>query len=89
MLFRSAILGDGAAPLAVNSYHHQAVTADRLAPGLRIAARADSPRGPLVEGLEEPGERFVLGVQCHPERTESSPEVLERVWQAFVEAAAR
>ena len=48
-----------------------------------------SPRGPLVEGLEEPGERFVLGVQCHPERTESSPEVLERVWQAFVEAAAR
>jgi gamma-glutamyl-gamma-aminobutyrate hydrolase PuuD len=42
-----------------------------------------------VEGLEAPGERFVLGVQCHPERTESSPADLERVWAAFVGAAAR
>jgi putative glutamine amidotransferase len=83
----AAILGGDVTPLAVNSYHHQAVTAERLAPGLRIAACADSPRGPLVEGLEEPGPRFVVGVQCHPERTESSPAVLERVWQAFVEAA--
>ena len=83
------ILGDLRAPLAVNSYHHQAVTQDRLAAGLRASAFADSPRGTLVEGLEEPGERFVLGVQCHPERTESSPADLERVWVAFVEAAAR
>jgi len=26
-------------------------------------------------------------VQCHPERTESSPADLERVWAAFVAAA--
>jgi gamma-glutamyl-gamma-aminobutyrate hydrolase PuuD len=29
----------------------------------------------------------VLGVQCHPERTESSPADLELVWAAFIEAA--
>ena len=83
------ILGDVRAPLAVNSYHHQAVTPERLAPGLHASAFAESPRGMLVEGLEAPGERFVLGVQCHPERTESSPADLERVWAAFVGAAAR
>jgi hypothetical protein len=26
-------------------------------------------------------------VQCHPERTESSPADLELVWTAFIEAA--
>jgi putative glutamine amidotransferase len=81
------ILGDRTTPLAVNSYHHQAVSPERLAPTLRASAFTDSPRGTLVEGLEEPGERFVLGVQCHPERTESSPADLERVWAAFVAAA--
>ena len=81
------ILGDRTTPLAVNSYHHQAVSPERLAPTLRASAFTDSPRGTLVEGLEEAGERFVLGVQCHPERTESSPADLERVWAAFVEAA--
>ena len=60
---------------------------ERLAPSLRASAFTNSPRGALVEGLEEPGERFVLGVQCHPERTESSPADLERVWAAFIEAA--
>ena len=83
------ILGDVRAPLAVNSYHHQAVTPERLAAGLRASAFADSPRGLLVEGLEAPSERFVIGVQCHPERTESSPADLARVWSAFVMAAAR
>jgi gamma-glutamyl-gamma-aminobutyrate hydrolase PuuD len=81
------ILGDRTTPLAVNSYHHQAVSPERLAPTLRASAFTDSPRGTLVEGLEEAGERFVLGVQCHPERTESSPADLELVWAAFIEAA--
>ena len=85
----ASILGDAAAPLAVNSYHHQAVTEERLSPRLVAAAFADSPRGRLVEGLEQPGDRFVIGVQCHPERTESSPAELERVWHAFVDAARR
>ncbi len=85
----ASILGDATAPLAVNSYHHQAVTEERLSPKLTATAFSDSPRGRLVEGLEEQGDRFVLGVQCHPERTESSPAELERVWRAFVDAARR
>jgi len=37
--------------------------------------------------VEGPGERFVVGVQCHPERTESTPDAFERLFAAFVAAA--
>jgi putative glutamine amidotransferase len=75
--------------LEVNAFHHQGILAGDLAPGLVASAWAESPAGPLVEGLEKPGERFVVGVQCHPERTESTPPEFERLFAAFVEAAAR
>ena len=42
--------------------------------------------GELVEAFESPDGRFLVGVQCHPERTESTPEAFERLWAAFVEA---
>ena len=71
----------------VNTYHHQGVTATDLAPGLRATAWAESPVGDIVEALELPGDRFVVGVQCHPERTEFSPPGFERLWSAFVGAA--
>ena len=74
-------------PLVVNAYHHQGVRAADLAPGLLPAAWADSSAGPLVEGLEAPGARFVVGVQCHPERTESTPAAFENVFDAFIQAA--
>jgi len=85
----ASILG-ASTDLEVNSYHHQAITADRLAPGLRIAAVADHDgAGELVEGVESTDpERWLVGVQCHPERTESSPPVFERLWRSFVAAAA-
>jgi putative glutamine amidotransferase len=73
--------------LEVNAYHHQGILAADLAAGLRAAAWADSPAGPLVEGLEAADGRFVVGVQCHPERTESTPAAFERLFAAFVEAA--
>jgi putative glutamine amidotransferase len=74
--------------LVVNSYHHQAVTLDRLAPTLVASAIADHHGMPLVEGLEaRDPDRWLIGVQCHPERTESSPVVLERLWNAFTAAA--
>ena len=80
---------DGAAaePLVVNAYHHQGVRRTDLAPGLVAAAWADSSAGPLIEGLEAPGARFVVGVQCHPERTESTPAAFENVFDAFIQAA--
>jgi len=74
--------------LDVNAYHHQGIRASDLAPGLHAAAWADSSAGPLVEGLEGDGDRFLVGVQCHPERTESTPEEFERLFAAFVDAAA-
>ena len=71
----------------VNSYHHQAVRAADLAPGLVASAWATSPAGDLVEGLEAADGRFVIGVQCHPERTESTPPAFERLFGVFVDAA--
>ena len=72
----------------VNSSHHQAVRFADLAPGLTASGWAPSPGGELVEALEgrDPS-RFVLGVQCHPERTASSPPDFERLFRFFVDAA--
>ncbi len=81
----AAILSESS-DLMVNSYHHQAITADRVAPGLRVSAVAEHDTGLLVEGLESTDpDRWLVGVQCHPER-ESSPPVLERLWASFVAA---
>jgi putative glutamine amidotransferase len=70
----------------VNSYHHQAIRATELAAGLTPSAWAASPEGELVEGFEASDGRFLLGVQCHPERTESTPDSFERLWRFFVDA---
>ena len=87
---RLAVILGASQDLEVNSYHHQAITADRLAPGLRISAVADhDDAGQLVEAVESTDpDRWLIGVQCHPERTESSPPVFERLWAAFVAACA-
>jgi len=87
---RLAMVVGGGSPLVVNSYHHQAVTVDRLAASLRVSATARHPEhGELVEGLEaRDAERWVVGVQCHPERSESCPPELERIWAAFVTACS-
>jgi putative glutamine amidotransferase len=54
----------GAGTTAVNSTHHQAV--DAPGPGMRVSARAADG---VVEAIESADpERFVLGVQWHPER---------------------
>ena len=86
---RLATLLGNADTLEVNAYHHQGIREADLAPGLRLAAWADSAAGPLVEGLEGTDDRFVIGVQCHPERTESTPEVFEDLFAAFVKAASK
>lgn len=59
----------GQATHVTKSHHHQGV--DRL--GARLVASASAPIDGLVEALELPGRRFVLGVQWHPEADESSP----------------
>ncbi|MEX2011256.1 MAG: gamma-glutamyl-gamma-aminobutyrate hydrolase family protein [Chloroflexota bacterium] len=76
----------GGGRLEVNSYHHQAVRIADLAPALVPNAFATSPAGELVEGAETRGGRFVMGVQCHPERQDSTPPAFERLFRVFVDA---
>lgn len=52
----------GAATMAVNSAHHQAVRA----PGPTATVNATAPDG-VIEGIEDARFRFCLGVQWHPE----------------------
>ncbi len=63
----------GAGTIAVNSFHHQAV--DRLGEGLIVSAR-DANDENVVEGVEDPSRRFVVGVQWHAESLFARPEHL-------------
>lgn len=72
----------GADALRVNSFHHQAV--ERLGDGLRAVAWA--PDG-TVEGIEDAGGRFVLGVQWHAETLDEVERPQARLFGALVEAA--
>jgi putative glutamine amidotransferase len=75
---------------AVNSYHHQAIRPEGLALGLRATGTAPHNDGVLVEALEaEDPDDWLVGVQCHPERSELIGPEFERLWAAFVAAAAR
>jgi putative glutamine amidotransferase len=60
------------------SHHHQGI--DRVGDGLQITGWADDDE--LPEALEDPGLRFALGVQWHPEADPDS-----QVVAALVEAA--
>jgi len=57
----ASLLGEGR--ISVNSIHHQAVA--RLGDGVVVCARC--PEDGVIEAIEMPGRRFVLGVQWHPE----------------------
>ena len=73
--------------LSVNTYHHQAVRREDLAPGLVEAGFSRSPAGDLVEAFEAVDrDAFIVGVQCHPERIESTPAEFARLWRVFVDA---
>jgi len=68
----------------VNSMHHQAVCDP--APGFIISAR--SPDG-VIEGIEHPLCRFVIGVQWHPEEMVEGYPLMRRLFKGFVQAARR
>ena len=70
----------GAATLSVNSAHHQA--AKTVGPGVVVDALASDG---VIEGIEAPGKRFVLGVQWHPEYGVSAGD--SKIFAAFVAAA--
>ncbi|MFA7462424.1 MAG: gamma-glutamyl-gamma-aminobutyrate hydrolase family protein [Anaerovoracaceae bacterium] len=68
----------GSDSLLTNSYHHQAVK--DAAPGFDVTGTtADG----VIEAIEKNGDRFVLGVQWHPEMTWSCP-INQKIFQAFI-----
>jgi putative glutamine amidotransferase len=70
----AGILGDRA---VAKSHHHQGF--GTVGEGLRESARADDG---TLEGLEDPGRRFALGVLWHPEEGED-----KALFEALVAAA--
>ncbi|MBF6599775.1 MAG: gamma-glutamyl-gamma-aminobutyrate hydrolase family protein [Dehalococcoidia bacterium] len=86
----AGILGE--TQFRTNSRHHQAVRATDLAPGLRPVAFADEHGVELIEGVEGVEQRWLVGVQWHPERPEVQQRDfaprMRRLFDAFVREAA-
>jgi putative glutamine amidotransferase len=75
----------GADGAPVNSHHHQALGTL----GRELVATAWAPDG-LVEAVEDPrSDRFVLGVQWHPELGWEHDEFARALFQRFVSEASR
>ena len=71
----------------VNSAHHQAVK--EIGKGFIVIA--ESTNG-VIEAIENPSKRFVLGVQYHPERMLKKPHLQKhaaKLFTAFIEAASK
>jgi putative glutamine amidotransferase len=74
----------GSDEVVVNSFHHQA--ADAIGEGLKAVAK--SPEG-IVEATETTDpDRFLIGVQWHPEKRMPGDAVQAKLFKAFVEACA-
>jgi len=70
----------------VNSAHHQAV--DRVGDGLVVTARTEAG---LIEAIEIPSRRFVIGVQSHPERMLKETDLrghAKKLFEAFINASS-
>ena len=66
--------------IGVNSFHHQAI--DRLGKGLRVTAESDDK---VIEAVELEGDRFVIGVQWHPEMMIRGKTSYLNLFEAFVD----
>ena len=74
----AGILGASEAP--VNSHHHQGL--EKVAPRLEeIAWSGDG----VLEAVQMEGQRWVLGVQWHPEAMAAVHNLQKRIFSAFVE----
>ncbi len=64
----------------VNSFHHQGI--QTLAPG--YTASAFAPDG-LIEAVEREGDRFVVGVQWHPEMMSRTNAPAQEIFNCFIQ----
>ena len=71
----------GAIEVRGKSYHHQ--SNDKPGGGLRVVAK--TPDG-VVEAFEDVSDRWLFGIQWHPERTPDDPATV-RLFRSFVERA--
>lgn len=67
----------------VNTHHHQAIK--KLGKGIRVTAV--SPDG-IIEAIETDDDRFIIGIQAHPESLGSVIPDWDKLFVAFAEAAA-
>lgn len=74
----------GAERIGIRSAHHQAVR--DLAPGMRASACA--PDG-VVEAFEAEDDRWIVGVQWHPEDAHGDSDHLDRLAEALVAEARK
>lgn len=71
----------------VNSAHHQAVKV--IGAGFVVTAQSEDG---IIEAIESPSHRFVIGVQYHPERMLHVPELRahgQKLFEAFIHAASQ
>lgn len=71
----------GTDTILVNSHHHQAVKA--VAPGFQVMGRCEDG---VIEAIWNPSEKFVWGIQWHPEKIWDISESSARVFEAFLSA---
>ena len=69
--------------VSVNSFHHQAVR--RLGDGFVLSARGAEDG--VIEAMEMPDRRFVIGVQWHPESFWDRPAGFQPLFEALLTAA--
>ena len=71
----------------VNSAHHQSVKV--IGAGFMVTAQSEDG---IIEAIEIPSKRFVIGVQYHPERMLQDPELRkhgQKLFEAFIHAASQ
>ena len=74
--------------LRVNTFHHQGVGVDGVAPGFTATGIA-APDAWLVEAIESTNHTWALGVQWHPERDFELDATHARIWDSFVAVCAQ
>jgi putative glutamine amidotransferase len=77
----ATVLGSGGR-VRVNSLHSNGFREAQKAP--RLLASAYSVNDFLIEGIESPDHRFVVGIQCSPERQEEVPRQFQQLFESLV-----
>lgn len=76
-----AIIGVGAI-FQTNSYHHQGAKEAQRAPAL--LASAYHPQDGVIEALESPKHRWLMGVQCHIEKETEVPSIFLKLFDWLI-----